>query len=173
MVFQGVIFAEAYDIDIRGLVYSEYTKIIVKATIRTNFIQNWYTDVNDMSHNPILRTYVLFKKDFVMSSHLFHVKNAMQRNAINKLRCSSYLLSIERGRHTRPKMPIEERLCFYCKSIEDEIHFISDCRLYDNIRSVFISKVTSIYPCFESLSSREKCICLFKSDVPMVLAWLG
>ena len=32
---------------------------------------------------------------------------------------------------TNPKTPIENRLCFHCKTLEDEIHFLVVCPLYE------------------------------------------
>merc|ERR1712079_654403 len=122
---------------------------------------------------PLLRTYVLFKSQFTISSHLKYVKNPKIRNAISKMRCSSHLLGIERGRHTRPKTPIEQRLCIFCNVLDDETHFICDCNLFTSIRSVFYSKITSMYPDFESFNSKEKFIFMFSSDECILLTWLG
>ena len=129
--------------------------------------------MNNLHLHPLLRTYVLFKNQFTMSSHLKYVKNPKIRNAISKIRCSSHLLGIERGRHTRPKTPIEKRLCIFCNVLDDEIHFICDCILFTSIRSVFYSKVISMYSDFDSFTSKEKFIFLFSSDECILLTWLG
>ena len=102
-----------------------------------------------------------------------HVKNSKYRHAINKIRCSSHLLSIERGRHSRPKIPIEKRLCSFCKGVEDEIHFICDCKLYDSIRPGFFAKIKSVDPSFGDLNSKDKFIFLFKTDIACIQTWLG
>ena len=42
---------------------------------------------------------------------------------------------IEKGRHMRPRIECNERKCFICKNdVEDEIHFLTKCPLYDNER---------------------------------------
>ena len=127
----------------------------------------------DLDKYPILRTYSLFKKDFTMSKHLICVKNAKHRTAISKIRCSSHLLSIERGRHTNPTTLLENRLCFVCKTLEDEIHFICDCGLYSENRKTFFAKVKTINSFFDHLDSKEKFIFLFSSDNTFLLTWLG
>ena len=53
-----------------------------------------------------------------------------------------YILSTyiqERGRYTNT--PRENRLCQSCKEIEDEIHFLDKCVLYNNIRNDFIKEM--------------------------------
>ena len=49
-----------------------------------------------------------------------------------KLRTSDHNLAIEKGRHSRPVVPRENRLCEFChlNSIETELHFLSDCPAY-------------------------------------------
>ena len=153
--------------------YSDANKRIVKDKIFKSFIQKWHQDLCNLERNPLLRTYVLFKTRFSLSSHLLHVKNSILRNAISKIRCSSHLLYIERGRHTRPKTPLEKRVCPVCALIEDEIHFICDCRIYDDIRTIFFSKVISLFQNYEYLNSQEKFIFLFNHENPNVLNWLG
>ena len=54
------------------------------------------------------------------------------------------LITIERGRHTRPITPIENRRCPKCNVIENEIHFVLECtinwkerlELFDKFRSI-------------------------------------
>ena len=48
------------------------------------------------------------------------VQNLQYRNAVT----SSHTLEIERGRHTNPIMPIEQRLYDECHVLEDESHFL-------------------------------------------------
>jgi len=165
--------AKSYDINIENMVYSDSTKLLIKKRIRSSFIETWYKDINNLELHPLLRTYVLFKNEFSMSSHLICVKDPKFRNAINKIRCSSHLLGIERGRHTKPKTPIEQRLCIFCNVLDDEIHFICDCSLFTSIRNVFFSKIISKHPRFDIYNSKEKFIFVFSSDDCTLLTWLG
>ena len=47
----------------------------------------------------------------------------------SKSRLSSHCLNIEQGRHKKPKVPLENRICHNCSMsmIEDEIHFLLQC----------------------------------------------
>ena len=166
--------ANSYGIDLREMSYSDSTKRIIKEKISNSFLQKWHHDLCNLEDNPLLRTYVLFKRRFALSSHLIHVKNNLYRNAISKIRCSSHLLHIERGRHNRPKTALEKRVCAFCSTmIENEIHFICDCSIYTNIRTTFFSKVISLFPNFEYLNSQEKFKFLSRNETPILLTWLG
>ena len=48
----------------------------------------------------------------------------------------SHSLQIELGRHRRPKVPRESRLCT-CGSVETEVHFVTQCTQYTHIRHMF------------------------------------
>ena len=83
------------------------------------FVCEWKKDLCDSNKYPILRLYKTFHNEYSMSNHLFQVKNPAFRHAITKIRCSSHLLNIERGRHSKPKIPIEQRKSYFCNSLED------------------------------------------------------
>lgn len=75
-------------------------------------------------------TYKKFKGGMKYEPYLDHT-NRSERVAMTKLRTSDHKLMIEELRRRRPKPPREERTCFMCHDkVEDEIHFLTDCRLY-------------------------------------------
>merc|ERR1712002_1013117 len=133
----------------------------------------WEKDLYNTEKYPLLRTYRLFKSEFKMSAHLVNVRNPSYRNAINKIICSSHLLNIERGRHTNPKTPLEQRKCINCNCIEDEIHFIIVCDLYTSERKLLFENVNSVFSHFRDMSSIEKFVFLFQCNDANVLSWLG
>ena len=63
-----------------------------------------------------------------------------------KLRISSHLLQIERGRYTRPKTLRENRLCNNCNIVEDEVHFLFICTKNELARHTF-AKYTMLAMC--------------------------
>ena len=65
---------------------------------------------------------------------------------------SSHQLRIETGRYEN--IPRNERICHFCTSnkIEDENHFLLDCKAYSQIRDIFFSKLETKIPDFKSLS---------------------
>ena len=52
--------------------------------------------------------------------------------AMSRLRISAHELMIEKGRYKNIKR--QDRLCTYCKEIEDELHFLDKCSLFNNQR---------------------------------------
>ena len=64
----------------------------------------------------------LFKKDYCIEPYILHLENKNHKQALFKLRASSHQLSIETDRHKNEHIPIENRLCKYCKlsHIDDE-----------------------------------------------------
>ena len=68
------------------------------------------------------------------------LRNTGTRKCFMKLYISNHKLLIETGRHCRPKLPREERLCKFCplNEIEDEMHLLFSCTLYNDRRVKFM-----------------------------------
>ena len=62
-----------------------------------------------------------------------HVAPTYKLHHVTRIRMISHSLQIELGRHKRPPMPMDERLCT-CGEIETEEHFTRKCHLYSHIR---------------------------------------
>ena len=60
---------------------------------------------------------------------------------LTRFRISNHCLAIEKGRHSKPKTPIEKRSCLVCdtQEIEDEEHFLCNCQFFNNLRTTFIT----------------------------------
>ena len=69
------------------------------------YIKKWE---DDLCNFPILRTYRLFKREFVLESYLVNIKDYNLRKCLSKFRMSSHCLEIEKGRHVKPKIPEEQ-----------------------------------------------------------------
>ena len=62
-----------------------------------------------------------------------------QRSALAKFRCGMAPLKIETGRYSQT--PICERICFNCtKLVEDEIHVLILCLVYQSIRVTLLKR---------------------------------
>ena len=57
-----------------------------------------------------------------------------------------------------PIPPIDQRICNYCNlnRVEDEFHFVSVCKLYQNERKVMYANINDFVPQFETFSEMEK-----------------
>ena len=85
-----------------------------------------------------LRTYSQFKKEFTLENYINHFPLHKRRN-LTKLRISAHSLAIETGRYNNSansssNAAANKRLCFNCKIIESEFHFIFECNLYEQER---------------------------------------
>ena len=78
-----------------------------------------------------MRTHRLFKSSIRTETYSFHVKDQRYRTAITKLRASSHVLDIERGRYSTSMVS----MCKKCNMVEDEEHFVTECVMNINERS--------------------------------------
>ena len=97
---------------------------------KDQYRQAWESEMKASSGK--LRTYRLFKKEFCREAYLN--LPPYLRVPIAKLRTSAHPLRIETGRYALPTpLPVKERTCWYCTNlVEDEVHFLITCELYQN-----------------------------------------
>ena len=70
---------------------------------------------------------------------------------LGELRLSAHNLQIETGRFSKKKTPRDERFCLYCKSqntftVENEVHFVLACPLYNEQRRLFLEEIYRYFP---------------------------
>ena len=86
------------------------------------------------------------------------------RVTFSKYRLSDHCLMIEKGRHSRPKIPRDQRSCPACPStVENEIHFITQCTVYKNRPDLF-HMVETFVPNFSNLNIQEQFIFLMTQE---------
>ena len=128
---------------------------ILKQRLTDSFIQNWRKRLNESSRASFYKEISAFN---IFKHSKFKKK---YRNALTKLRLSSHRLFIESGRWNSPQpTPREERKCTICNILEDEFHFLLECRMYDEFRYSFIkpyyARRKSIQKTVELLQSTNK-----------------
>ena len=98
--------------------------------------------LEDLHRFPILRTYIKFKNNFGAEAYLENIRDPSIRSIIAKFRLSSHHLAIETGRHKKPKIELQDRLCIYCDQevIEDECHVLIQCQYYKEERHKFLNR---------------------------------
>ena len=62
------------------------------------------------------------------------VFNKPIRIALTKIRLSSHLFHVERGRWNARKVEIKDRICSLCRVVEDEFHCMIECPRYESAR---------------------------------------
>ena len=90
-----------------------------------------------------MKTYSSFKKQFILEPYVIQTDLIKRRN-ITKLRISCHSLTIETGRYSNPKIPIDKRVCIHCNlnCIENEYHVIVECPFYSQERNELFTKLS-------------------------------
>ena len=110
-------------------------------------------------------TYRQFKTEMKFEPYLDH-KNRKMRVHMAKLRTSDHKLEIEVGRHQRPLIPRTERKCHMCtEEVEDEIHFLTQCKLYGSRNGYWATIYTKV-PQLRTLSNTDLFIYIMTQEDP-------
>jgi hypothetical protein len=113
----------------------------LKEKVYTHVMASWETDIKKQ---PILRTYIQFKQEFRFETYLLCIKDFKIRKTMSKFRVSSHDFAIEKGRHCKPKVPIDNRICNYCNlEVEDEMHVLLSCSRCTLERETFFSAINA------------------------------
>ena len=119
----------------------ENTHVKVFQRLCDIFHQNSFANINTESSK--LRTYSLFKKYIGRETYLNSIQNIDARISFTKFRLSNYTLMIEKGRHKNIEK--NQRFCPFCPNmIEDEVHFLLDCKRFENCRKIFLENICAI-----------------------------
>lgn len=133
-----------------------------KQEIRNIFESEWKKNIKTFSK---AETYRLFKTAPKMEPYLKETQNFRHRTCITKFRLSDHNLKIEEGRRCKPKIDKENRICIECNKVEDEVHFLIDCKKYTEERNDLFAKIASIYPNFNKIpDSLNKFIFLMSQE---------
>ena len=94
-----------------------------------------------MERKPKLRLYRTLKGQLVREEYLNTDLPFNIRRHITQLRSGTHKLRIESGRWD--KEALENRVCKLCSMgvLEDEVHFLVDCHLYDRQRSFMMNTI--------------------------------
>ncbi len=141
----------------------------LKADLEIHFVEMWHLDLErdnakyGAGKNK-LRTYRLFKSAYKSEPYVRKVLNRKHRSAFARLRCGVAPIRLETGRFER--IPEEERLCPVCDSgeIENEIHVITSCSLYDDLRNDLYQYASTINEDFINLSDCDKLVFIFANE---------
>ncbi len=99
--------------------------------------------LKSMSRKPKLRTYQTIKSKLELETYLISEYQKIGRYIYTSIRTGSNSLRIETGRRKRPKEALKDRVCTACMNgeIEDEKHFVLDCKAYTTLRNNMTDKI--------------------------------
>ena len=146
------------------------TRSIFKTKVNKYFELEVFRRLNEhITENRKLSLYASFKTIFKFESYLVYIKDFTARCTLVKLRMSAHNLQIEIGRFSKNKTPRDERFCPYCKTlntlaVEDEIHFLLVCSLFNKERQRFLVEIHRIFPSTASLNDLNMYIWLMSQD---------
>jgi hypothetical protein len=102
--------------------------------------RQWLTNLDNY---PKLRTYKLLKSEYSQENYVCNFFSKSERSFLAQLRLGILPLQIEIGRFTSPLTPIENRICLCCdlNCVENEIHFVLECPLYNEERSHLVNEL--------------------------------
>ena len=130
--------------------------------LTNHFVSNWKSDLNrqfarrGQGRNK-LRTYNTFKSEFGTAEYVKNVYlTRAQRSALAKFRCGVAPIRLETGRYEG--LPEGERICPMCDSedIESEIHVLTKCSLYSDLRTELYNQASQIQNDFNILTDNQK-----------------
>ncbi len=129
---------------------------LVKSRLWDNFKVDWE---HHCATKPKLRTYVMHKKDVNVASHICSNLPKYERSLISQLRLGILPIRIETGRYSN--LPEQQRICLLCDSnqVENELHFVFQCHLYDIERNQFEH---ALNVSFSELSDIDKFTTIFQ-----------
>ena len=98
-----------------------------------------------------------------MEPYLDLVQNYRYRKAISSIRTSSHTLAVEYGRHHN--IPLNMRLCHTCCMIDDEMHFIMNCKINQVERDILYSNIMQVDQSFVDLHAKISLFTCFRVEI--------
>ena len=144
------------EIGMRGSFLVKDRQAHTKAFIRMKdiFHQGAFSDIQNVGSK--LRTYSIFKTEIGLEQYLTEITSIKDRTNLTKLRLSNHPLMIEKGRHlgiTDPNL----RYCPFCPGqIEDECHFLLECKSYSKLRNDLFYKTGKTVISFTYANKSQK-----------------
>ena len=132
------------------------------------FHQSAFAEIsNDKSK---LRTYSLMKTEIGYEDYLTQISSINDRRALTKFRLSNHSLMIEKGRHLG--IDKNERFCKFClDKVEDEIHFLINCKTFEMHRKNLFDIANNNLYYFHRFNDKAKLIALLNN--PKITQYTG
>ena len=150
-------------------------ELIMKSKGEVNKICNGNYDrfwSGKISLSPKAASFIKFKTNISIESHLALNFNIKHKKAISRLRLSNHPLIIEKGRHF--KIDKHERKCYFCEDkIENEEHFLVNCPRYSPQRKILEDLCIELCTKYEDLTVEQKFIFLMTNENEANIKVLG
>jgi hypothetical protein len=114
-----------------------------------------------LQHKHKLRFYRLFKSNVQVEKYVQYNLTVSERSFTAQLRSGTLPLHVETGRFRNIKL--ENRICSLCQlnEIEDEVHFLFKCPLYNEVREKWLHRIRNEQHEFDNDDISSKLTLLF------------
>ena len=148
-----------YLLDLNSVFNIKSTIKAVDSVLFAYYEQIWFDNINRVqalrgTGRNKLRTYKLFKTEMKPDKYVMDILPRNHRSAMAKFRCGVAPIRLETGRYEN----IEEndRVCFNCNQVENEMHVILHCPVYNDLRDVLFQHVNNVLQIFNQSNDTEK-----------------
>ena len=130
-------------------------KAKLEAKITELYFEKEYGAINDKSK---LCNYKKFKTNFSQENYVNIPDVPLAwRKLYCSFRLSAHDLEIERGRYSRPYVPVENRICKLCNvTTESDDHFMLNCTEFNEHRETLFTKIDRLDPNFLELNDDDR-----------------
>ena len=130
-------------------------KIKLKNQINNVYKGKTVNKLSSIDDSSKLSLYSKLKSEIGIEKYLLEEPSFKNRQMITKLRVSDHTLEIETGRYKN--IPRENRNCKLCKDeIDDEYHFLLNCKLNSNLRNNLFSEIIKVIINFKQYEPLDK-----------------
>ena len=151
IIFTEINCADVFENNATIINFKEFREYVVGKLLSMQLTM-WLINVNN---KPKLHLYGIFKNTYETENYCTIGLKRGQRSLLAKLRLGTLPINIEFGRYNVP--PRNERWCPFCKTkIEDEIHIMFYCQLYQPLRQTLLSEALQYIVGFYVLSDAVK-----------------
>ena len=118
----------------------------------------------DLTKKPKLRFYKMFKNEMKTENYVLSRMSRSERSITAQIRAGILPIFIETGRFKN--ITLNDRICSFCSinEVEDEIHFMFKCTLYNDLRYQWLLKVKQETIDFDSLDIQQKLNIVFTKN---------
>ena len=151
IIFTEINCADVFENNATIINFKEFREYVVGKLLSMQQTM-WLINVNN---KPKLHLYGIFKNTYETENYCTIGLKRGQRSLLAKLRLGTLPINIELGRYNG--IPRNERWCPFCKTkIEDEIHIMFYCPLYQPLRQTLLSEALQYIVGFYVLSDAVK-----------------
>ena len=117
---------------------------------------------------PLYNTYISVDMEYIYRAQDANTRSILCSfgHELSQLQLTQWTeLKIETGRYGVNRVPVEERLCEICNSVEDEFHVLMKCPLYRDARDICFNSISAVSEVFADLPQESQFIELMSNPL--------